>query len=875
MARVLLALLPPLLALGLQWVFWPVLRPLVWILFYPAVFASSWIGGLVPGLTATAFSIALVWWFFLPPAFTLWKGNLNSLFAVLVFSGMGTLFSVFQEREQRTNRELERLLKKSRELDELKSQFFANVSHELRTPLALILGPARRGLADPATAPETRRDLETIERNAGLLHRHVEDLLDLAKLEGGRMEVRYARTDLAAMLRLVASHFDSRAKDDTIDFQVVAPAALEMEFDPPKVQKILFNLVGNAFKFTPPGGRITLSAGGEGESAWICVQDNGPGIPEDKREEVFERFRQLEGGADRSHEGTGLGLAIVREFAGLHGGRAEVGEAPGGGALFRVTALHLPEDLPELAPHRPASPQQRAEEARGGAPLLLVVEDNADMREFLVRSLQGDYRVETSGNGQEGLDACLARRPDLVLTDLMMPGMSGDRMIQRLRQHKDLDELPIVVLTAKADEAVRTSLLREGAQDILVKPFSVEELRARVDGLLSTRKRSGEALARSRGILEAVTRHLPGGAVLEVDPNLRLVLAGGPLLKDLGFEEAGLPGRLAEEALGPDLLPEDRLRVALAGGTASFETCAGERTVWSVCTPLRDGGGEILAALALVQDVTGLKQAEAEVRRLNTGLERRVQARTAELEAANKELESFSYSASHDLRAPLRALVQFSQALQEDFSDHCPAKAKTYLEQIHLAGLRMGELIDGLLALSQATRGELQRDRVDLSRCAEEVGAELASGDPERRVALDVQPGLTVEGDSRMLAAMMRNLLGNAWKYTREQAAAKVRVYVSITGGDAALCVADNGAGFDMTQADKLFQPFRRLHSSEQFPGLGIGLATVQRIVHRHGGRIEAEGSPGRGATFRISLPGLLPGSPEFSPGAPRTMRSS
>ena len=258
--------------------------------------------------------------------------------------------------------------------------------------------------------------------------------------------------------------------------------------------------------------------------------------------------------------------------------------------------------------------------------------------------------------------------------------------------------------------------------------------------------------------------------------------------------------------------------------------------------------------IAIIEDIAARKQAEDEIRSLNAHLEQRVEQRTAELIATNKELDTFAYAVSHDLRAPLRALNGFSQALVEDYGGRLDGEAKDYLEQIVIASRKMGELIDGMLALSRSTRGELRHDAIDLSALSTRVLADLAKSYPERAVTIDIEPGLTVEGDAHMLEAVMLNLLGNAWKYTSKTAAPAIRVYAGEIGDRRAICVADNGAGFDMAYAEQLFQPFRRLHRQDEFPGIGIGLATAQRIIRRHGGEICADAAPGAGATFCFTV---------------------
>ena len=229
-------------------------------------------------------------------------------------------------------------------------------------------------------------------------------------------------------------------------------------------------------------------------------------------------------------------------------------------------------------------------------------------------------------------------------------------------------------------------------------------------------------------------------------------------------------------------------------------------------------------------------------------------ANAAKLEAANKELEAFAYAVSHDLRAPLRALSGFSHALMEDYGPKLTGEAHVFLGQITLASRRMGELIDGLLTLSRSTRGELQWAEVDLSARAELILDEHAKAEPSRLVTWTVEPGLIARCDSRLIEVVLTNLLDNAWKYTGGTAAPKVRFYAEHRGDEQIYCVSDNGAGFDMRHAAKLFQPFQRLHRQDEFPGIGIGLATVQRIVHRHGGRIQATAAPGKGAVFSFSL---------------------
>jgi light-regulated signal transduction histidine kinase (bacteriophytochrome) len=259
--------------------------------------------------------------------------------------------------------------------------------------------------------------------------------------------------------------------------------------------------------------------------------------------------------------------------------------------------------------------------------------------------------------------------------------------------------------------------------------------------------------------------------------------------------------------------------------------------------------------IGVTRDITASKHAEEQVQQLNADLERRVQQRTAELTAANEELESFAYSVSHDLRAPLRAMWGFCDVLVEEYGQSLPARAHKYLQHVIDGSRHLSEIIDGLLTLSRSTRGTLRRDSVDLSSIGEKVLSELARVEPDRHVSWAIEPAMRTRGDSRMIDAVMRNLLGNAWKYTANRNDALIRVYSEQIEGERVFCVEDNGAGFNMDHAEKLFQPFQRLHRQDEFAGLGIGLATVRRIIHRHGGKVYGKGSPGQGAIFRFSLP--------------------
>lgn len=408
-----------------------------------------------------------------------------------------------------TYKELATAHQKARELDRLKTELFANVSHELRTPLALVLGPATRLRGAANLTAEQRADVEVIGRNARTLLRHVDDLLEVARLEAEKTTVEYARADLARVARFVAGHFGSLAEERETKLTLQLPDALDAEVDPDKLERVLLNLLSNAFKYTPSGGTVRLSLERVGDDARIEVADSGPGIPEDMRERVFERFARLEGTTHIA--GTGLGLAIARDLVALHEGTLTVGEAPEGGALFTVS---IPRRAPDGARVRRDAGVQRVEaaaqaveELRGasasgtlppppddGRPLVLVVEDNPEMNAFVAGALTTESRVVQAFDGEEGAARARALRPDLVVSDVTMPRKGGEELVAELRADPSLEGTPVLLLTARTDEDLRARMLRRGAQDYLTKPFAVEELRARAGNLV--------AMKRARDVLQ-------------------------------------------------------------------------------------------------------------------------------------------------------------------------------------------------------------------------------------------------------------------------------------------------------------------------------------------------------------------------------------
>jgi PAS domain S-box-containing protein len=389
---------------------------------------------------------------------------------------------------------------------------------------------------------------------------------------------------------------------------------------------------------------------------------------------------------------------------------------------------------------------------------------------------------------------------------------------------------------------------------------------------ISSRKAAEVALRESEGRLRQAV-HIADIGIFDYEhrsqalywsPEMRHLMGWGPddtidlkrYLSAVHPDDARQVRRAFRQALDPtgDGMLRSQHRVLRADGAVRWLLMRWQTgfSAGAVRVPQRTVG----AAL----DMTERKLAEQAIRDLNEQLERKVEARTAELAAANRELEAFAYAASHDLRTPLRGIDGFGRLLEEEFGPALGPEGAQYLERIRKGTQRMGSLIDDLLSLSKVSRDDLQRQRVDLSAMAGEVVAELRRAQPERAVEVRIEPGIVINADPGLSRIVLENLLGNAWKYTRDTAQPVIEMgRVPARPGYTAFRVADNGAGFDMTYVERLFQPFQRLHRADEFEGTGVGLATVARIVRRHEGQVRAEGDIGRGARITVEFPDAPP----------------
>jgi len=444
---------------------------------------------------------------------------------------------------QESKAKLEESYEKLQELDRMKMSFFNNVSHELRTPLALTLGPVEamlQGELGPLQ-PQQQDYLLNIHTNSLRLLKLINNLLDLAKMEDGKMSLEMGTHDLAAFLRQVVGSFAVTAEKRAIDLSIEGgPRKLLVCFDRDKLEKVLINLIGNALKFTPSPGSIVIRWQQEETLARFQVLDTGPGVPEEALGKIFDRFEQGDGSLGRKYGGTGLGLALVKEIVELHGGKVEAGNRPEGGAVFSFTlpfreapAAEEETESPEeergwanqlfrqaayvedveRAVHRPQGEAEAGleeplpEETGDGRPLVLVVEDNPDMRRFTTDCLRKEFRVFAAVDGRDGLEKIRRRLPELVVSDIMMPNMTGYELTAAVKQSESLRHTPILLLSSKSEADMKVQGFEKGADDYLTKPYNPRELLARAKNMI--RLKNLEKEVRNRNLeLEQALREL-------------------------------------------------------------------------------------------------------------------------------------------------------------------------------------------------------------------------------------------------------------------------------------------------------------------------------------------------------------------------------
>ncbi len=426
-------------------------------------------------------------------------------------------------REAALEAQLERAeAEKLRSLDQLKSTFFANISHEFRTPLTLILGPVQQALEGinkrldvevPEEVTMKTRYLQLIERSTQRLLLLVNQLLDLSRIDGGQIQLDLRRGELLPLLRALVYSFESLAERQHINYEITFPEQLpEAIFDRDKWEKILVNLLSNAFKFTHEGGRVAFRVEAKAEGLQMQVSDSGPGIEAADLDRIFDRFYQVEGTEAR---GTGIGLALVQELVMMLDGRIEVDSEVEKGTTFTLLLPFLPEHFSqldtealteELAATVSFVPQSLPTETTSGAlaggiddeiPTILIVEDNADLRNYIAEQLGSNYQIITAGNGREGLALAIENTPDLIVSDVMMPKMDGFELCETLKSDERTSHIPVILLTAKAGQDHKLAGLETGADEYLTKPFDGRELQLRVQNLIRQRAQLRERYRRT------------------------------------------------------------------------------------------------------------------------------------------------------------------------------------------------------------------------------------------------------------------------------------------------------------------------------------------------------------------------------------------
>jgi PAS domain S-box-containing protein len=530
---------------------------------------------------------------------------------------------------------------------------------------------------------------------------------------------------------------------------------------------------------------------------------------------------------------------------------------------------------------------------------ILVVDDTTANLQLLVSLLtEHGYTVHPASDGELALRFVQSIQPDIILLDIKMPGMDGYEVCRRLKADERTRSIPIIFISILEDERDKVKGFQEGAVDYITKPFQAEEVLARVrthlrlqkltehleqqiaerteelhaanarlQRELAERKQAEEALGKSeekyRTLFENVNEGFAFHEIIVDESGIPIdytFLEINPAFESMtGLKRAKVIGKTVREVLpGVAEDPADWIgrygKVALTGEAIHFENYSEAIGRWYQVNAFSPRPAYFAVTFT---DVTERKESEEALRRLNTELDRRVLERTAELEAANKELEAFAYSVSHDLRAPLRHIDGFlgllkkkaETALDDEQSRHC-------MDAISDAANRMGLLIDDLLSFSRMGRDAMAFHPVELEPLVREVIRELEPDAAGREIQWRIGDLPTVGGDAAMFRIVLSNLISNALKFTQPRQRVQIEIG-AIPGKDAEVVVfvRDNGVGFDMTYADKLFGVFQRLHHAEEFEGTGIGLANVRRIIGRHGGRTWAEGQLGQGAAFFFSLP--------------------
>ncbi|WP_437279752.1 ATP-binding protein [Sorangium sp. So ce375] len=806
-------------------------------------------------------------------------------------------------------------------IDSAKTLFFSNVSHEFRTPLTLMLGPMEDALASPERALSGEH-LSLAHRNALRLLKLVNALLDFSRLEMGRAQASYEPTDLAGLTADLASAFRSAIERAGLGFKVDCPKLPEPVFvDRDMWEKVVLNLLSNALKFTFEG-EILLSLCSRGDHVELAVRDTGTGVPEREVPHLFERFHRVHGARARTHEGSGIGLALVHELVRLHGGSIQAESRLGEGTAFTIAiprgSVHLSAEriraektlsstatgaapyveealrwqLAAEAPADAITSGERVEPAPVAVPLdpstrILLADDNADMRMYVRRILDERWTVEAVGDGASALEIARRSPPDLVVADVMMPGLDGFGLLRALRADPATRGVPVIMLSARAGEESRVEGLAAGADDYLVKPFSARELIARVATHLQLAAHRREA-ERERERMYELFEQVPIGIAVHRGPEHVFEMTNLHYLTMVGHR--GVIGRTLAQAF-PEIVGSPLLEVfdrVYATGEPfvtydyRFDIDHGrgglEESYWSFnLHPMRDTDAAVTRILVVALDVTEYVRARMKLEaaaREREELLRRAEDARRDAERANRAKDEFLAMLGHELRNPLAPIVTALHLMRLRAGGHAERERLVIERQIkHLT-----TLVDDLLDVSRITRGkvELKKQRIEIAEVVAKA-VELASPLLEqRRHRLTVavpSSGLAVDGDVTRLAQVISNLLTNAAKYT--ESGGEIAVRAERAGGEVVLSVRDNGIGIAPEMLASVFERFvqERQALDRAQGGLGLGLAIVHNLIAMHGGRVSAHSEGrGRGSEFTIRLPAVASARP--SEAAPARWRA-
>lgn len=782
------------------------------------------------------------------------------------------------------------------EIDKAKTTFFSNISHEFRTPLTLLLAPIEDELNDPGIEPENRVRMEIAHRNALRMQKLVNTLLEFSRIESGRIEGRFSRIDLGSFIEELVSNF--RSAVERAGMQLIVDRGEiqdDVYVDLDMWERIILNLVSNAFKYTQKGS-IVVRVRQSGNQVEVAVSDTGIGIPADQLDRIFDRFYRIENAGGRSQEGTGIGLSMVRELVRLHEGTIEISSSPGVGSTFTVRIPvgrdHLPVDRIILNGHD--SYEQRhtnafVEEARqwvdgmtvpseppfphdqGMRPKVLLADDNADMRMYVRRLLADLFDVITASDGDDAFKKLLHHKPDLLLTDVMMPKMDGFTLLAKIRSHPELKKTPVIFLSARAGEEAKVEGLDAGADDYIVKPFSARELVVRVSNHIRINQ------VRRETELQFYQLFQEAPAIINIfkGPDFVYELYH-PKNKEIFGEGdyTGMPLLTALPELAGQGIPEILNRVYYEGIThreserpVRLHDAAGGsvlRYFNIIYQPWYDLRGKIQGVLNFAVEVTdhvearkATEEGEQKYRELTEQLEVIVKQRTEELQRSNDDLQQFAHVASHDLKEPVRKLRTFINRLDSEFTGQIPVRGKEYLDKMRLASGRMYDMIEGVLKYSSFSTAPQPIQNVNLNEVLDSIETDLELLIAQRQAVIRRDTLPTIEGAKILFYQLFYNLLNNSLKFCREDPAINITYQkVKQQGKDyAKIEVSDNGIGFDSQFAERIFQAFSRLHSKDRYEGTGLGLALCKKIIERHGGSISATGIENAGSTFTIILP--------------------